>query len=170
MSVFDTGFCYYKKESVKYADSIAHCLHWHCPTLRQGLAVELRSAHLTWLLRVAKIILKYCEDSICNESQGVKDGRHSDIKIKIIVLFPPRGECRDAFFLYSFSLSHRDPFGAHREHMRQMMRSFSEPFGGALMPSIMDGRSRGHNMIEHPSSSHPLRHEHRVRVLCRPVN
>ncbi|XP_039865431.1 myeloid leukemia factor 1 isoform X2 [Simochromis diagramma] len=54
-----------------------------------------------------------------------------------------------------------DPFRAHREHMRQMMRSFSEPFGGALMPSLMDGRNRGHEMIEHPSSSHPLRNEHR---------
>ncbi|XP_030601239.1 myeloid leukemia factor 1 [Archocentrus centrarchus] len=54
-----------------------------------------------------------------------------------------------------------DPFRAHREHMRQMMRSFSEPFGGALMPSIMDGRNRGHDMIEHPSSSYPLRNEHR---------
>uniref|UniRef100_A0A3P9CGW7 Myeloid leukemia factor 1 n=1 Tax=Maylandia zebra TaxID=106582 RepID=A0A3P9CGW7_9CICH len=39
-----------------------------------------------------------------------------------------------------------DPFRAHREHMRQMMRSFSEPFGGALMPSLMDGRNRGHEM------------------------
>ncbi|XP_026048938.1 myeloid leukemia factor 1 isoform X2 [Astatotilapia calliptera] len=54
-----------------------------------------------------------------------------------------------------------DPFRAHREHMRQMMRSFSEPFGGALMPSLMDGRNRGHEMVEHPSSSHPLRNEHR---------
>ncbi|XP_018549500.1 myeloid leukemia factor 1 isoform X1 [Lates calcarifer] len=54
-----------------------------------------------------------------------------------------------------------DPFRAHREHMRQMMRSFSEPFGGPLMPSIMDGRSRGHDMVEHPSSSLALRDEHR---------
>ncbi|XP_063349407.1 myeloid leukemia factor 1 isoform X3 [Pelmatolapia mariae] len=57
-----------------------------------------------------------------------------------------------------------DPFRAHREHMRQMMRSFSEPFGGALMPSLMDGRNRGHEMIEHPSSSHPLRNEHRENM------
>lgn len=54
-----------------------------------------------------------------------------------------------------------DPFRAHREHMRQMMRSFSEPFGGALMPGIMDGRSHGRDMVEHPSSSHALRNEHR---------
>uniref|UniRef100_UPI0037E97B18 myeloid leukemia factor 1 n=1 Tax=Semicossyphus pulcher TaxID=241346 RepID=UPI0037E97B18 len=54
-----------------------------------------------------------------------------------------------------------DPFRAHREHMRQMMRSFSEPYGGPLMPSIMDGRSRGREMIEHPGSSHALRDEHR---------
>ncbi|XP_019943530.1 myeloid leukemia factor 1 isoform X2 [Paralichthys olivaceus] len=54
-----------------------------------------------------------------------------------------------------------DPFRAHREHMRQMMRSFSEPFGGPLMPSMMDGRSRGHDMVEHPGSSLALRDEHR---------
>ncbi|XP_051255143.1 myeloid leukemia factor 1 isoform X1 [Dicentrarchus labrax] len=52
-----------------------------------------------------------------------------------------------------------DPFRAHREHMRQMMRSFSEPFGGALMPSIMDGRSRGREMVEHPSSFPALREQ-----------
>ncbi|XP_074536263.1 myeloid leukemia factor 1 [Halichoeres trimaculatus] len=51
-----------------------------------------------------------------------------------------------------------DPFRAHREHMRHMMRSFSEPFGG---PSLMDGRNRGRDMIEHPSSSLALRDEHR---------
>lgn len=54
-----------------------------------------------------------------------------------------------------------DPFRAHREHMRQMMRSFSEPFGGPSMPSIMDGRSRGRDMAEHHSSSQALRDEHR---------
>lgn len=54
-----------------------------------------------------------------------------------------------------------DPFRAHRDHMRQMMRSFSEPFGGPLMPSIMDGRSRGRDMAEHPSASSALREEHR---------
>lgn len=54
-----------------------------------------------------------------------------------------------------------DPFRAHRDHMRQMMRSFSEPFGGPLMPSIMDGRSRGRDGAEHPSSSLALRNDHR---------
>lgn len=54
-----------------------------------------------------------------------------------------------------------DPFRAHRDHMRQMMRSFSEPFGGSLMPSIMDGRSRGRDMVEHPSASSALREDHR---------
>ncbi|XP_039649001.1 myeloid leukemia factor 1 isoform X2 [Perca fluviatilis] len=54
-----------------------------------------------------------------------------------------------------------DPFRAHREHMRHMMRSFSEPYGGPVMPSIMDGRNRGRDMAEHPSSSLALRDEHR---------
>ncbi|KAM9359455.1 myeloid leukemia factor 1 [Symphorus nematophorus] len=54
-----------------------------------------------------------------------------------------------------------DPFRAHREHMRHMMRSFSEPFGGPSMPSIMDGRSRGRDMAEQHSSSQVLRDEHR---------
>ncbi|XP_073351004.1 myeloid leukemia factor 1 [Pagrus major] len=54
-----------------------------------------------------------------------------------------------------------DPFRAHRDHMRHMMRSFSEPFGGPLMSSIMDGRSRGSEVAEHPSSSPALRDEHR---------
>ncbi|XP_077422564.1 myeloid leukemia factor 1 isoform X4 [Vanacampus margaritifer] len=50
-----------------------------------------------------------------------------------------------------------DPFRAHRDQMRQMMRSFSEPFGGPFMPSITDGRSRGRNAAETPA----LRAEHR---------
>lgn len=61
-------------------------------------------------------------------------------------------------------LLYRDPFRAHREHMRQMMRSFSEPLGGSLMPSITDGRNRGRNAIEHPGPSHTLRNERRVRT------
>ncbi|XP_062408980.1 myeloid leukemia factor 1 isoform X1 [Sardina pilchardus] len=35
-----------------------------------------------------------------------------------------------------------DPFQAHNERVRQMMRSFSDPFGHGLMPSLTDGRSR----------------------------
>ncbi|XP_026154657.1 myeloid leukemia factor 1 isoform X2 [Mastacembelus armatus] len=54
-----------------------------------------------------------------------------------------------------------DPFRAHREHMQQMMRSFSEPFGRPLMPSIMDGRGPGRDMAQQPSSSLALRDEHR---------
>ncbi|XP_061637450.1 myeloid leukemia factor 1 isoform X1 [Phyllopteryx taeniolatus] len=50
-----------------------------------------------------------------------------------------------------------DPFQAHRDHMRQMMRSFSEPLGGPFMPSITDGRNRGHDTVEPPA----LRSEHR---------
>lgn len=46
--------------------------------------------------------------------------------------------------------------------MRHMMRSFSEPFGGPLMPSITDGRSRGSDVAGHPSSSLALRDEQRV--------
>ncbi|XP_034405049.1 myeloid leukemia factor 1 isoform X2 [Cyclopterus lumpus] len=52
-----------------------------------------------------------------------------------------------------------DPFQAHREHMRQMMRSFSEPYGGLVVPSIMDGRNCGFDVSEHPSSSLALRGE-----------
>ncbi|NXP28934.1 MLF1 factor, partial [Scytalopus superciliaris] len=33
----------------------------------------------------------------------------------------------------------RDPLAAHHEHMRQMMRSFSEPLGRAAFPSLPDG-------------------------------
>ncbi|KAM7399485.1 hypothetical protein PAMP_018754 [Pampus punctatissimus] len=54
-----------------------------------------------------------------------------------------------------------DPFRAHRDHMRHMMRSFSEPFGGPFLPSLSDGRNRGRDMAEQPSSSHMLRGEHR---------
>lgn len=56
----------------------------------------------------------------------------------------------------------RDPFQAHREHMRQMMRSFSEPFGGPMMPSITDGRRPSRDLEEQAGSSRALREEHRV--------
>ncbi|KFU96814.1 Myeloid leukemia factor 1, partial [Pterocles gutturalis] len=35
-----------------------------------------------------------------------------------------------------------DPFAAHHEHMRQMMRSFSDPFGRDPFLSITDGAER----------------------------
>lgn len=54
-----------------------------------------------------------------------------------------------------------DPFQVHRDHMRQMMRSFSEPFGGPLMPSIMDGRQHGRDSGDHPHSSRALQENHR---------
>ncbi|XP_062034312.1 myeloid leukemia factor 1 isoform X2 [Lepus europaeus] len=41
-----------------------------------------------------------------------------------------------------------DSFLAHRESMRQMMRSFSEPFGRDLL-SISDGRGRAHQHTGH---------------------
>ncbi|NXU63181.1 MLF1 factor, partial [Horornis vulcanius] len=36
----------------------------------------------------------------------------------------------------------RDPFAAHHEHMRQMMRSFSEPFGRDPFLSLPEGQAR----------------------------
>ncbi|KFU88178.1 Myeloid leukemia factor 1, partial [Chaetura pelagica] len=36
----------------------------------------------------------------------------------------------------------RDPFAAHHEHMRQMMRSFCDPFGRDPFRSITDGGER----------------------------
>ncbi|XP_034025216.1 myeloid leukemia factor 1 [Thalassophryne amazonica] len=45
-----------------------------------------------------------------------------------------------------------DPFRAHRDHMRQMMRSFSEPFGGHDRLRLMDVRSHGHSVGEQLSS------------------
>ncbi|NXM11181.1 MLF1 factor, partial [Ploceus nigricollis] len=36
----------------------------------------------------------------------------------------------------------RDPFAAHHEHMRQMMRSFSEPFGRDPLLSLPEGGER----------------------------
>ncbi|KAF7218924.1 myeloid leukemia factor 1 isoform X3 [Nothobranchius furzeri] len=54
-----------------------------------------------------------------------------------------------------------DQFRAHREQMRQMMRSFSEPFGASSFPSITDGRNHGRDVGVHPSSSLALRNEHR---------
>ncbi|XP_053176946.1 myeloid leukemia factor 1 [Scomber japonicus] len=50
-----------------------------------------------------------------------------------------------------------DPFRAHNDHMRHMMRSFSEPFGWPVMPSLTDGRS----MAGQPSSSQALSGQHR---------
>lgn len=54
-----------------------------------------------------------------------------------------------------------DPIRAHRDHMRHMMRSFSEPFGGPFLPSLTDGRNRSRDMAEQSSSSQALRGQHR---------
>ncbi|XP_040610256.1 myeloid leukemia factor 1 isoform X5 [Mesocricetus auratus] len=48
-----------------------------------------------------------------------------------------------------------DSFLAHRESMRHMMRSFSEPFGRDLL-SISDGRGRTHNHREHDDGEDSL--------------
>ncbi|XP_036760001.2 myeloid leukemia factor 1 isoform X5 [Manis pentadactyla] len=48
-----------------------------------------------------------------------------------------------------------DSFIAHRESMRQMMRSFSEPFGRDLL-SISDGRGRAHNHMGHDDGENSL--------------
>ncbi|XP_017510349.1 myeloid leukemia factor 1 isoform X2 [Manis javanica] len=48
-----------------------------------------------------------------------------------------------------------DSFIAHRESMRQMMRTFSEPFGRDLL-SISDGRGRAHNHMGHDDGENSL--------------
>nr|XP_019587515.1 PREDICTED: myeloid leukemia factor 1 isoform X2 [Rhinolophus sinicus] len=48
-----------------------------------------------------------------------------------------------------------DSFVAHRESMRQMMRSFSEPFGRDLL-SISDSRGRAHNHTGHDDGENSL--------------
>ncbi|KYO34021.1 myeloid leukemia factor 1 isoform X2 [Alligator mississippiensis] len=52
-------------------------------------------------------------------------------------MFAGLGRCfeEDPFF--------REPFAAHHEYMRQMMRSFSDPFGRDPFLSITDGGERG---------------------------
>ncbi|XP_051637854.1 myeloid leukemia factor 1 isoform X1 [Manacus candei] len=57
-------------------------------------------------------------------------------------MFGGLGRCfeEDPFF--------RDPFAAHHEHVRQMMRSFSEPFGREPFPSLPEGRDRGERALE----------------------
>ncbi|XP_066565440.1 myeloid leukemia factor 1 isoform X2 [Amia ocellicauda] len=52
-----------------------------------------------------------------------------------------------------------DPFRAHSEHVRQMMRSFSEPFGRDPFPSVTDGRAGDRRGNLHSSTA--LREGHR---------
>ncbi|KAM6972870.1 myeloid leukemia factor 1 [Aplochiton taeniatus] len=69
-----------------------------------------------------------------------------------------------------------DPFQAHNERMRQMMRSFSEPFGGNFMPSLMDGRDRGRGVSgqqqhqQQQGSALALREEQRDMELRNPFS
>lgn len=48
-----------------------------------------------------------------------------------------------------------DSFIAHRESMRQMMRSFSEPFGRDML-SISDRRGRARNRMGHEDEENSL--------------
>ncbi|KAG8581062.1 hypothetical protein GDO81_007541 [Engystomops pustulosus] len=57
-----------------------------------------------------------------------------------------------------------DPFTAHQEHVRQMMRSFSDPFGRDPFFSITDGRSHGRRGQQ--GSQVALREDHRASSLC----
>uniref|UniRef100_A0AAA9T670 Myeloid leukemia factor 1 n=1 Tax=Bos taurus TaxID=9913 RepID=A0AAA9T670_BOVIN len=50
-----------------------------------------------------------------------------------------------------------DSFIAHRESMRQMMRSFSEPFGRDML-SISDRRGRARNRMGHEDEENSLTH------------
>nr|XP_014347574.1 PREDICTED: myeloid leukemia factor 1 isoform X2 [Latimeria chalumnae] len=52
-----------------------------------------------------------------------------------------------------------DPFRAHREHVRQVMRSFSDPFGRDPFFSATDGRERASD--QRGSSQMALRDDHR---------
>ncbi|XP_062438483.1 myeloid leukemia factor 1 isoform X4 [Rhea pennata] len=66
-------------------------------------------------------------------------------------MFGGLGRCfeEDPFF--------RDPFAAHHEYMRQMMRSFSDPFGRDPFLSITDGRERTVDRRTHHDSQVALR-------------
>ncbi|XP_064159400.1 myeloid leukemia factor 1 isoform X2 [Anguilla rostrata] len=65
-----------------------------------------------------------------------------------------------------FFSSSRDPFRAHNERVRQMMRSFSEPFGQDPTPRLTDGRGHRPSQGE-PSSSLALPQDHMGMDLFR---
>lgn len=69
-------------------------------------------------------------------------GRSTVTSIRAILQTP---SC--CFLIFSFS----DPFQLHHERMRQMMGGFSDPFGQGFMPSITDGRHRGHRAAAQPN-------------------
>ncbi|XP_067102200.1 myeloid leukemia factor 1 isoform X1 [Osmerus mordax] len=54
--------------------------------------------------------------------------------------------------------------------MRQMMRSFSDPFGRDFAPSVMDRRDRGRGNQGQPGSSLALRDGHRDMEVRNPFN
>ncbi|KAM9615659.1 myeloid leukemia factor 1 isoform 7-T7 [Morphnus guianensis] len=70
-------------------------------------------------------------------------------------MFGGLGRCfeEDPFF--------RDPFAAHHEYMRQMMRSFSDPFGRDPFLSITDGGERTVDRRARQDSQVALRGNHR---------
>ncbi|KFV78047.1 Myeloid leukemia factor 1, partial [Struthio camelus australis] len=53
-----------------------------------------------------------------------------------------------------------DPFATHHEYMRQMMRSFSDPFGREPFLSLTDGRERTVDRRTHHDSQVALRGNH----------
>lgn len=61
-----------------------------------------------------------------------------------------------------------DTFSVHRDHMHQMMRSFSEPFGRDPFLSIMDGRERSRSQRRSQDSQVALRDDHRSMSLVDP--
>ncbi|KAK1790462.1 hypothetical protein P4O66_014009 [Electrophorus voltai] len=54
-----------------------------------------------------------------------------------------------------------DPFQAHHERMRQMMRGFADPLSPGLMPSITDGRNGGRGGAGQAGRSLAARTDHR---------
>lgn len=58
-----------------------------------------------------------------------------------------------------------DPFAAHHEYMRQMMRSFSDPFGRDPFFSITDGEERTVDRRVRPDSQVALRGNRRVSLF-----
>ncbi|XP_017547342.1 myeloid leukemia factor 1 isoform X1 [Pygocentrus nattereri] len=66
-----------------------------------------------------------------------------------------------------FFSSTSDPFQAHNERMRQMLRSFSDPFGHGFTPSITDGRDRGRRGRDQPNASVAHHSDHREMDLFR---
>ncbi|XP_068811057.1 myeloid leukemia factor 1 isoform X5 [Struthio camelus] len=77
-------------------------------------------------------------------------------------MFGGLGRCfeEDPFF--------RDPFATHHEYMRQMMRSFSDPFGREPFLSLTDGRERTVDRRTHHDSQVALRGNRRDDLSVHP--